>query len=122
MQYKTVITATSAVALVAALGAGGTYALSGTESTTTLDKTNTVTVAGQKALDGRIVAGRTQSKYHPLPWVGTKITGTTCPSGLPARAGATLTCTAKDTSGKAVTIRVKVTAAAGSSVTWSFSR
>ncbi|MBV7694424.1 hypothetical protein [Streptomyces sp. TRM70350] len=57
-----------------ALGAVGTYILSGTESTTRLDDTSTVSVDGHKSLSGRIIAGRAQSKYHPLPWVGTKVT------------------------------------------------
>jgi hypothetical protein len=122
MQQRTIVIGVSGVALLGALGAAGTYALSGTESTTVLDKYSTVTVDGQQALSGEIVAGRVESKYHPLPWVGARITGTSCPSGLKVRAAAALTCTAKDSGGKEVKIPVKVTKVSGSSVTWTFTR
>ena len=54
-------------AAVVALGALGTHLLSGTESTTRLDKDSTVSVDGHKALSAAIVAGRAQSRYHPFP-------------------------------------------------------
>ncbi|MEU6252733.1 DUF4333 domain-containing protein [Streptomyces sp. NPDC047043] len=110
-----------ATALVA-LGGLGTYLLSGTESTTELDQYSSVTVDGHKALSGNIVAGRAESKYHPLPWVGKKVSGVTCPTGLKAVAGATITCTGRSTDGRSVDIPVSVVKATGSSVTWKFER
>ncbi|MFF4249953.1 DUF4333 domain-containing protein [Streptomyces sp. NPDC001663] len=110
-----------ATALVA-LGGLGTYLLSGTESTSELDRYSSVQVDGHKALSGKIVAGRAESKYHPLPWVGKKVSGVTCPTGLKAVAGATITCTGKSTDGRSVDIPVSVVKATGSSVTWKFER
>ncbi|MET8976917.1 DUF4333 domain-containing protein [Streptomyces sp. NPDC004539] len=110
------------VAAVAALGALVTHLVSGTESTTRLDEFTTVTVDGHKALAPNIVAGRTQSKYHPLPWVGTELTGVTCPSGLKAVPGATLTCTGTKSGGETVDIPVRVNKADAKSVTWAFDR
>ncbi|WP_327313475.1 DUF4333 domain-containing protein [Streptomyces sp. NBC_01235] len=107
---------------VVALGAVGTHLLSGTESTTGLDKYDTVTVGGQKALAGNIVAARTQSKYHPLPWIGDKVTNVTCPTGLTAVAGATITCTGKKSDSKTVAIPITVVKATPSSITWKFER
>ncbi|TPQ23679.1 DUF4333 domain-containing protein [Streptomyces sporangiiformans] len=107
---------------VLAIGGVGTYLLSGTESTSELDEHTTVTVGGQKALAGDIVAGRAQSKYHPLPWVGDKVSAVTCPTGLKAVAGATLTCTGKNNDGKNVDIPVTVVKATSDSVTWKFER
>ncbi|GAB2978429.1 hypothetical protein GCM10023080_049510 [Streptomyces pseudoechinosporeus] len=107
---------------VVALGGVGTYLLSGTESNTILDEYSTVTVDGQKALSANIVATRTQSKYNPLPWIGEKITGVTCPTGLRAVTGTTLTCTGKDSDGKAIDIPVTVVKASDRSVTWKFER
>lgn len=114
--------AVGGVVVVAAVGGAGIYLLSGTESTTALDRYSTVTVDGHKALSAKIVASRTQTKYNPLPWVGEKITGVTCPTGLKAVAGATLTCTGKDSDGKALDIPVTVVKASDSSVTWKFER
>lgn len=110
-----------ATAMVA-LGGLGTYLLSGTESTTGLDKYTTVQVDGHKALAANIVAGRAENKYHPLPWVGKKVSQVTCPTGLKAVAGATITCTGKNSDGKSVTIPVSVVKATDSSVTWKFER
>ena len=110
-----------ATALVA-LGGLGTYLLSGTESTSELDRYSSVQVDGHKALSGKIVAGRAESRYHPLPWVGKKVSGVTCPTGLKAVAGATITCTGKSTDGRSVDIPVSVVKATGSSVTWKFER
>ncbi|TLS47612.1 DUF4333 domain-containing protein [Streptomyces montanus] len=107
---------------VLAIGGVGTYLLSGTESTSELDEHTTVTVGGHKALAGDIVAGRAQSKYHPLPWVGDKVSAVTCPSGLKAVAGATITCTGKNNDGKNVDIPVTVVKATSDSVTWKFER
>lgn len=107
---------------VLALGGLGTYLLSGTESTSSLDDHTTVTVDGHQALAAGIVEGRTQSKYHPLPWVGTKVTDMTCPTGLKAVAGAGITCTGKSGDGKSVDIPVSVIKATDSSVTWKFER
>ncbi|MGX1565697.1 DUF4333 domain-containing protein [Streptomyces sp. NPDC055506] len=110
--------ATAAVAL----GGVGTYLLSGTESTSRLDEYSTASVDGHKALAANIVAGRTESRYHPLPWVGDKLSGVTCPTGLKAVAGATLTCTGKKSDGRTVEIPVRVTKAGAKSVTWTFER
>ncbi|GHG84926.1 DUF4333 domain-containing protein [Streptomyces lanatus] len=107
---------------VVALGGLGTYLLSGTESTSGLDKDSTVSVDGHRALAANIVAGRTENKYHPLPWVGTKVSGVTCPTGLKAVTGASITCTGKKSDGEVVRIPVRVTKADEDSVTWKFER
>ncbi|MBR8639703.1 DUF4333 domain-containing protein [Streptomyces tuirus] len=110
------------VTAVVALGGVGTYLLSGTESTSRLDEYSAASVDGHRALAANIVAGRTESKYHPLPWVGDKLSGVTCPTGLKAVAGATLTCTGKKSDGETVEIPVRVTKADAKSVTWTFER
>ncbi|MFG2373142.1 DUF4333 domain-containing protein [Streptomyces sp. NPDC048504] len=110
--------ATAAVAL----GGLGAHLLAGTESTTRLDAQSTVTVDGHRALASNIVAGRTEGKYHPLPWVGTKVSGVSCPTGLKAVAGASITCTGKSGDGRSVDIPVSVVKVMGSSVTWKFER
>ncbi|WP_328745958.1 DUF4333 domain-containing protein [Streptomyces sp. NBC_00285] len=107
---------------VVALGGLGTYLLAGTESTTGLDDHTTRSVDGHRALAADIVAGRTESKYHPLPWVGAKVSDVTCPTGLKAVTGATLTCTGKKNDGATVKIPVRVTRADATSVTWKFER
>jgi hypothetical protein len=122
MQRKFLVGVVGGATAVVALGALGTHLLSGTESTTGLDDRSTVRVGGQKALDAKIVAARTQSKYHPLPWVGDKVSGVTCPTGLKAVAGATITCTGKKRDGETVDIPVTVVKAAADSVTWKFER
>jgi len=119
---KFLVGAVGGATAVIALGGLGTHLLSGTESTTELDRRSTVTVDGHKALSGQIVAGRAQSKYHPLPWVGRKVSGITCPSGLKAVAGATITCSGRTGDGKGVDIPVSVVKATASSVTWKFER
>jgi hypothetical protein len=119
---KFLIGAVAGATAVVAVGGIGTYLLSGTESTTGLDDFSTVTVNGHRALSAKIVAGRTESKYHPLPWVGEKLTGVTCPTGLKAVAGATVTCTGRNTDGTAVRVPVSVVRATHSSVTWKFER
>ncbi|GEC02921.1 hypothetical protein SSP24_05760 [Streptomyces spinoverrucosus] len=122
MQSKFLVGLVGGATAVVALGAVGTYILAGTESTTRLDDASTVSVDGHKALSGRIIAGRAESKFHPLPWVGTKVTDVTCPTGLKAVAGATLTCTGRTGDGKDVSIPVSVVKADGDSVTWKFQR
>jgi hypothetical protein len=107
---------------VVALGGLGTYLLSGTESTTGLDAYTTGEVDGHKALSARIVSGRTESKYHPLPWVGQKLSGVTCPSGLKAVTGASITCTGRTDDGKNVDIPVSVVKVTNDSITWKFER
>ncbi|MFM9594847.1 hypothetical protein ACKI1J_29865 [Streptomyces scabiei] len=110
--------------VVAALAVGGgalTYAMSGTESTTGLDEFTTVTVDGQKALSGRIVTGRTASKYSPLPWIGAGTDIVKCPD-LKAVAGTEVSCLAKDGDGKDLSIPVTVLAADATSITWKFER
>ncbi|WP_369174068.1 DUF4333 domain-containing protein [Streptomyces sp. R28] len=68
------------------------------------------------------VAGRTEGRIHPLPWVGDKVSGVTCPTGLKAVAGATITCTGENSDGATVDIPVRVTQADAKSVTWKFER
>ncbi|MEU1513931.1 DUF4333 domain-containing protein [Streptomyces sp. NPDC005811] len=108
-------------AAVFLLGGIGTRAVSGTESTTELDAYDTVLVDGHQALAPNIVAGRTQSKYHPLPWVGVRV-GVSCPTGLKSVVGATVTCTGKRNDGTTVDIPVTVTRVTGSRITWRFAR
>ncbi|MGW0332861.1 DUF4333 domain-containing protein [Streptomyces sp. NPDC003011] len=122
MQRRFLVGALGGAVAVTAVFAVGTHLLSGTESTTGLDRHDTVSVGGHKALAGTIVAARTQSKYHPLPWVGDKVTDVTCPTGLKAVAGATLTCTGTKSGGAAVDIPVTVVRATSDSVTWTFER
>ncbi|MGW0842856.1 DUF4333 domain-containing protein [Streptomyces sp. NPDC002787] len=107
---------------VVALGGLATYLLSGTESTTGLDEHNTVSVDGHQALAANIVEGRTEGKYHPLPWIGEKLSGVTCPTGLKAVAGTTLTCAGTNSDGERVEIPVRVTKADAKTVTWKFER
>lgn len=122
MQRKTLVTAVGAVAGAAVVFGTGTYLLSGTESNTRLSEDTTVSVDGHRALSANIVEGRTQGKYHPLPWVGVKITDVSCPSGLKAVAGATLTCTGTKSGGGTVDIPVTVVKASHKSITWKFDR
>lgn len=120
---KTVVRIGVAAAVVVGVGAVVTATLGGTETTTGLDSGTTVTVDGTPALKSDIVAGRTQSRYHVLPWLGTAITGTTCPAGLKAEVGAAITCTAKEKDGGAeVKIPVTVTQVSGTALTWRFDR
>ncbi|WP_060882430.1 hypothetical protein [Streptomyces caniscabiei] len=121
MERKPLLVAGAAVAAVAVGGGALTYAFSGTESTTGLDRFNTVTVDGQKALSGNIVAGRTESKYSPLPWIGGETPGLTCPD-LKVVAGTEVTCTGRDGDGKDISVPVTVVKADASSVTWKFER
>lgn len=108
-------------AAVFVLGGILTRAVSGTESTTELDEFDTVLVDGHKALAPNIVAGRTQSKYHPLPWVGVRV-DVSCPAGLKNIVGASVTCTGKRSDGTTVDIPVTVTRVAGARITWKFTR
>ncbi|MFJ8780634.1 MULTISPECIES: DUF4333 domain-containing protein [unclassified Streptomyces] len=110
------------VTALVALGGLGTHLLAGTESTSRLDEYSTASVDGHKALAANVVAGRTESKFHPLPWVGDKVSAVTCPTGLKAVAGATLTCTGEKNGGGSVEIPVRVTKADAKSVTWKFER
>ncbi|MGJ5893100.1 hypothetical protein DF268_04295 [Streptomyces sp. V2] len=114
------VAAGATVALLA--GVLGTRALSTTESTTSLDEYDTVMVDGRKALAANIVAGRTQSLYHPLPWVGTRLHDVTCPGPLLAVAGTRMTCTGRRTNGTAVRIPVTVVDATPTHITWKFDR
>ncbi|MDW8807051.1 hypothetical protein P1P68_20245 [Streptomyces scabiei] len=90
-------------------------------ATTRLDESTTVTVDGQKALSGRIVTGRTASKYSPLPWIGAGTAIVKCPA-LKAVAGTEVTCLAKDGDGKDLSIPVAVAEADATSITWKFER
>ncbi|MGW0706182.1 DUF4333 domain-containing protein [Streptomyces sp. NPDC002643] len=121
MERKPLIITGAAIAAVAVGGGALTYALSGTESTTGLDEYNTVKVDGAKALNGNIVAGRTESKYSPLPWVGTDLSDVKCPA-LKAESGTEITCTAKGGDGEALSIPVTVVKASDTKVTWKFER
>jgi len=108
-------------AAVLVLGGLATQLISREESTTTLDAYDTVLVDGHKALAPDIVAGRTESLYHPLPWVGTKV-DVTCPTGLKAVPDARLTCTGKRSDGTTVDIAVRVVRVSGARLTWRFER
>ncbi|MEV3971307.1 DUF4333 domain-containing protein [Streptomyces sp. NPDC050698] len=121
MERKPFIITGVAVAAVAVGGGALTYAMSGTESTTGLDKSTTVTVDGHKALSGTTLVGRISSKYSPLPWVGGDASVVNCP-GLKAVVGAKVTCTAKDGDGKDLSIPVTVVKADATSITWKFER
>ncbi|TXS54681.1 DUF4333 domain-containing protein [Streptomyces sp. uw30] len=112
----------SGATAVVALGGLGTRLISGTESTSALDEYSSTSVGGHKALAAYVVAGRTESKFHPLAWVGDKLSGVTCPTGLKAVAGASLTCTGHKSGGGTVRIPVHVTRADAGSVTWTFER
>ncbi|MEU6256681.1 hypothetical protein [Streptomyces sp. NPDC047043] len=103
------------------IGGLGTRLASGTESTTELNRYDTVTVDGHRALAPNIVAGRTQSKYHPLPWVGVKV-HESCPRGLKAVAGAGLVCTGRKNDGTTIDIPVTVINATDTHITWKFRR
>jgi hypothetical protein len=80
-----------------------------------------VTVDGHKALAPKIVAGRTQSRYHPLPWVGVEVR-VSCPTGLKGVPGTTLTCTGKRNDGTGIDIPVTVIRATDTHITWKFER
>jgi hypothetical protein len=110
------------VTALVALGGLGTHLLAGTESTSRLDEYSTASVDGHKALAANVVAGRTESKFHPLPWVGTKVSRVSCPTGLKAVAGAMITCTGRTGKGKDIDIPVTVVTATNTSVTWKFDR
>ncbi|GAA3870028.1 hypothetical protein GCM10023084_23870 [Streptomyces lacrimifluminis] len=122
MQRKALISVIGGATATVALAGVGTHLLAGTESTTSLDRFTAVTVDGHKALAADIVAGRAQSKFHPLPWVGTKVSRVSCPTGLKAVAGASITCTGHTGKGKDIDIPVTVVTATGTSVTWKFER
>ncbi|MFJ3772412.1 DUF4333 domain-containing protein [Streptomyces sp. NPDC090075] len=119
---KFAVGAVGGVTAVVALGGLGTHLLSGTQSTTRLDEYSTASVDGHTALAANIVAGRAESKYHPLPWVGDKLSRVTCPTGLKTVAGATLTCTGEKSGGGTVEIPVRVVKADAKRVTWKFER
>jgi hypothetical protein len=125
MQAKLLSFVAVPVLAVAALGGAATYVLSGTQSTTGLDgfpgDPTTVTVDSNKALAKNIVEGRITSKYHPLPWIGTKVTGVSCPSGLKAVTGTRMTCTARS-DGRTISIPVTVVKADDRNITWKFDR
>ncbi|MEU7657196.1 DUF4333 domain-containing protein [Streptomyces lincolnensis] len=122
MQRKFLIGAVGGAVAVTAVFGVGTHALAGTQSTSRLDEYSTASVGGHKALAANIVEGRTRSKYHPLPWVGTKVDDIACPTGLKAVAGASVTCTGRRSDGEHVSIPVSVVKATSDSVTWKFQR
>ncbi|MFJ8109031.1 DUF4333 domain-containing protein [Streptomyces sp. NPDC096132] len=108
-------------AAVLALFGVTTELVTTTESTTTLDAYDTVLVDGHKALAPNIVAGRVESLYHPLPWVGTKVR-VSCPTGLKAVEGARIVCTGRRGDGTSVDVPVRVVRVSGARLTWSFER
>ncbi|MET8977168.1 DUF4333 domain-containing protein [Streptomyces sp. NPDC004539] len=114
--------AVAGAAVVLVVGVFGSRALSTTESTTGLDSFDTVMVDGRKALAPNIVAGRTQSLYHPLPWVGLRVHDVRCPGPLLAVAGTRMTCTGRRGDGTVVDIPVTVVNATDSHITWKFHR
>ncbi|MEU6223374.1 DUF4333 domain-containing protein [Streptomyces sp. NPDC047042] len=122
MQRKALISVIGGATAAVALAGVGTYLIAGTESTTALDEYTTVLVDGHKALASNIVALRTQGKFHPVPWVGTKVSDVSCPTGLKAVAGARITCTGRTAKGKDIDIPVTVVKATATSVTWKFER
>ncbi|NUP21799.1 MAG: DUF4333 domain-containing protein [Streptomyces sp.] len=122
LRSKFTIGVIGGVTAVVAVGGLGTYLFAGTESTSGLDRQSTVSVGGHKALAAYVVAGRTASKFHPLPWVGVKLTGVACPTGLKAVTGASITCTGRKSDGDVVDIPVRVIKADAKSVTWKFDR
>jgi hypothetical protein len=99
-----------------------THGVSGTESTTGLNEHSAVTIDGHKALKPNIVAGRTLSKYHPLPWIGTSLKDVSCPTGLQAVADTRLTCHGTRDDGSQIDVPVRVVSASDDSVTWTFAR
>jgi hypothetical protein len=117
-------TAVGAALVFAGLATGivATHTVSGTASTSTLDHTSPIRVDGMPTLDGKLVAEQIVDKYHPLPWVGTKLRSVGCPAHLQARVGASITCVGSGGSGGRIKIPVHVTAISGSDVTWSFDR
>jgi hypothetical protein len=122
MQSKYLVGTVGAAAGAAVVFGLGGHFLAGTESTTALDARSTASVGGHKALAAYVVEGRTRSKYHPLPWIGVKVTDVSCPSGLKAVPGATVTCTGTKSDGGTVDIPVSVVKATAKSVTWKFDR
>ncbi|MGW2418924.1 DUF4333 domain-containing protein [Streptomyces sp. NPDC001709] len=122
MWSRFVIGVIGAAVAVTVLGAVGTHVIADPESTSRLDEHSTVMVGGQRALAADVVESRTERRYHPLPWVGTKLSRVTCPSGLKAVAGASITCTGSKPDGSTVHIPVQVTRATDSAVTWTFDR
>ncbi|MDX3451731.1 DUF4333 domain-containing protein [Streptomyces sp. ME02-8801-2C] len=122
MHRKALISVIGGATAAVALAGVGTYLLAGTESTTALDEYTTVLVDGHKALAANIVAGRTKGKFHPVPWVGTKVSKVSCPTGLKAVTGARITCTGRTAKGKDIDIPVTVVKATATSVTWKFER
>ncbi|PAZ11542.1 hypothetical protein CLM62_35175 [Streptomyces sp. SA15] len=122
MQRKVLVGAVGGVTAVVSIFGVGTHLLARTESTTGLDPHSAVSVGGHRALAANLVAARTASLYHPLPWVGKKVSDVTCPTGLKAVAGATITCSGKKSDGETVEIPVTVVKATADSITWKFER
>jgi hypothetical protein len=122
MQRKILVGAVGGATAVVSIFGVGTHLLSRTESTTVLDPQSAVSVGGHRALAAHLVAARTASLYHPLPWVGKKVSDVTCPTGLKAVAGATITCSGKKSDGETVEIPVTVVKATDDSITWKFER
>jgi hypothetical protein len=125
MERSTVIRAGVPVAVVAGALAVTTYGFAGTNvSHTTIDR-SWAKVDGHPAVEKGIVEARVQGSYHPLPWLGKKISAVSCPTGLKAVPGAKETCTAK-AGGEQVSIPVSVVEVSGDpatpKVTWKYER
>lgn len=108
-------------AAVVALATLATNLIAKTESTTELNRYDTMMVDGHKALAPKIVAGRTQGLYHPLPWVGVRV-HVSCPGPLKAVRGVVLRCSGRKGDGTVVEIPVTVVRATSTHVTWRFER
>ncbi|PKW11316.1 protein of unknown function [Streptomyces sp. 1222.5] len=122
MSSRFVVGFLGAVLAAVVVWAVGTHLLADAATTSELDGHSTVTVDGRRALAPDVVANRTRDRFHPLPWVGTEISAVSCPAGLPARRGATLTCTGRKADGTTVRIPVRVTKVTATSMTWVFGR
>ena len=108
------------VAVAVGLGAAAAHTLADAQATTVLDRSGTVTVDGHRAVPREIVASHIRVRYRPLR-IGRVITAVSCPTGLPAVAGTSLTCSGK-VGGRPLSIPVTVIKASGHSVTWAFRR
>lgn len=122
---RSTLWATAAVTALLATGAvvAADLTLRGTESTTELDQFSSTVVDGTPELSKSVVAGRIQSKFHPLPWIGADIRDVTCPTSLRAAAGQQMTCVGVG-DGTPVDIPVTVVSVTpdATKVTWNFAR
>lgn len=111
----------AAFAVVAAGVVASTRLLNTTKSTTALDRYRSVEIEGDTVPLGNIVAGRVHARFHPLPWLGTRITEAERPGPLAAKVGAELTCAAR-AGDRQVAIPVSALDVADGNITWIFER